>query len=82
CNGHACPSCGYCRDWKHSGHNWYRVKGATCNDYRYWHYLIYRHSPASQRVIGGRILNHLFHGGIGGHAAIFDCPTHSEDHNL
>ncbi|CAF1411266.1 unnamed protein product, partial [Rotaria sordida] len=82
CNGNACSMCGYCRDWKHSGHNWYRVPDATCNDYRYWHYLIYRHSPAFQRGIGDRLISHYFHRGPGGHVAIFDSPTHAGYHNL
>ncbi|CAF1189030.1 unnamed protein product [Adineta steineri] len=83
CCGNACPSCGYCRDWKHSGRNWYRNPNATCNDYRYWHYNIYRYHPAVQREIGARMIKPpSFHRGYSGHHIIFGCPTHIEHHPL
>ncbi len=82
CSGNACRNCGFCRDWKHSGRNWYRAPDATCEDYRYWHYLIYRHPPTFQRGIGNRIIHRDFHLGRCGRNRIFDYPTNPDDHNL
>ena len=83
CNGNVCRNCGNCRDWMHNGRHWYRTPNATCEDYRYWHFVIYRHPPAFQRGIGRNIIGHNgFHRGISGLHGIFDCPTYSGSHDL
>ncbi len=82
CSGNACRNCGYCRDWKHTGQHWCRAPNATCQDYRYWHYVIYRHPPAFQRGIGSHIIHHNFHRGVAGRNFIFDHPTNPGSHDL